>query len=146
MKSFKGITGQDGARNKIKSRVSEQVACFESCLAWDHHYLPWCTSAAVIKLPSEKRLHSDYNSIPTSRAAKDPLLPLASMQTHKQKSQTGFICCAAAAQSRVGDSIANRQGYMELQDNAQVCWLIQTCRCPESMQFCCLKGVYVHTL
>lgn len=91
-------------QNQIK-RVSEQVACFESCLAWDHHYLPWRTSVAMIKLPSEKRLHSSYNSLPTSRAAKDPLLPLASLQAHKQKSQKGFNCCAATAQTSVRNSL-----------------------------------------
>ena len=82
--------GRHQKENQSK-RVAEQVACFESWLAWDQHYLPQRTPVAAIKLPNEKGLHSNYSYLPTSGAAKRPLLPPASLQAHKQKSQTGFI-------------------------------------------------------
>lgn len=84
-------------------RVAELVACFESWLASDRHYSP--QPVAAIKLPSEKGLRSSYNYLPTSRAAKQPLLPPASLQAHKEKSQTGFIHFAAIAQTSVGKSV-----------------------------------------
>lgn len=125
MQSFEGVTGQDGTKTKIKSRVSEQVACFESCLAWDHHYLPSCMSVAVIKLPSQKRLHSNYRSLSTSRATKDPLLPSASLQAHKRAKQVPFAVQLLPKPEWVTawGLIVNRQGCTELQDDAQVCLL-----------------------
>ena len=96
-----------GCRQKENQskRVAELVACFESWLASDRHYSSQRTPVAAIKLPSEKGLRSSYNYLPTSRAAKQPLLPPAPLQAHKQKSQTGFIHFAAIAQTSVGKSV-----------------------------------------
>lgn len=125
--SFKAITGQDGAKDKIKSRVSEQVECFESCLGWDRHSLPWLMSVAVIKLPSKKRLHSNFKSLPTSRATKDPLLHSASLQAHKSKSQTGSICCAATAQTSAGNSVEPDCQHTRLSGIAGWCTGVLAC-------------------
>lgn len=103
-------------RKKNQSRrVAEQVACFA-------HDLLQHTPVAVIKLPSEEGLHSNYNCLPTSGAAKHPLLPTAFLQAHEQKSQTGFIHFAATAQTSRGNSVgpgAQRQAYIDSKDHRQ---------------------------